>query len=116
VNLPNPRHLRSIFTLQGAGMAEYQITYWKDIPSMVTARAGRRERAKVELSQRFQIAIDDAAMRAGLIGTDAYLEQWRRDEWREREGGVEAVAAAVATEIEDEYTPERLTQIVRGIR
>lgn len=97
-------------------MAEYQITYWKDIPSMVTAREGRRERAKVELGQRFQIAIDDAAMRAGLIGTDAYLDQWRRDEWQMRDGGVEAVAAAVAAEIEAEYTPERLTQLVRDVR
>ncbi len=45
-------------------MAEYQITYWRDLPSMVTAREGRRNTAKVELSQRFQDAIDRAARRA----------------------------------------------------
>ncbi len=97
-------------------MAEYQITYWKDIPSMVVAREGRRERAKVELGQHFQVAIDDAAMRAGLIGSEAYLEQWRRGEWQARDGGVEDVAAAVAAELEAEYTPDRLAQIVREVR
>ena len=97
-------------------MAEYQITYWKNIPSMVTARAGRRERAKAELSERFQQAIDEAAMRAGLIGTDAYLEQWRRGEWQEREGSAEEVAAAVAAELEAEYTPERLARMLREVQ
>jgi len=97
-------------------MAEYQITYWENIPSMVTARVGRRERAKAELSQRFQVAIDDAAMRAGLIGTDAYLEQWRRGEWQERAGNINDVAATVAAELEAEYTPERLAQMLRKIR
>ncbi len=43
-------------------MAEHQITHWKNIPSMVSAREGRRERAKAELSERFQVAIDEAAM------------------------------------------------------
>jgi len=97
-------------------MAEYQITYWKNIPSMVSAREGRRERAKAELSERFQLAIDEAAMRAGLIGTDAYLEQWRRDDWQTRPGSVEEVAAAVAAELEAEFTPERLARLLREIR
>ncbi len=97
-------------------MAEYQITYWKEIPSMVSARQGRRERAKAELSERFQQAIDEAAMRAGLIGTDAYLEQWRRGDWQTREGEINDVAAAVAAELEAEYTTERLAQLLRGIK
>ncbi len=95
-------------------MAEYQITYWKEIPSMVSAREGRRERAKAELSDRFQVAIDEAAMRAGLIGTDAYLEQWRRGDWQTREGNPSDVAAAVAVELEAEYTPERLAKMARS--
>lgn len=97
-------------------MAEYQITYWKNIPSMVSAREGRRERAKAELSERFQQAIDEAAMRAGLIGTDAYLEQWRRGDWQERIGSAQEVAVAVAAELEAEYTPERLTAILRSVK
>ena len=96
-------------------MAEYQITYWKNIPSMVSAREGRRDRAKAELSERFQLAIDEAAMRAGLIGTDAYLEHWRRGDWQMRDGNPGDVAAAVAAELETEYTPERLAKILREI-
>ena len=37
------------------------------------------ETAKRELSARFQVAIDRAAMYAGLFGTDEYLAEWARD-------------------------------------
>ena len=40
-------------------------------------KAGRKT-AKRQLAERFEQAIDRAAMRAQLTGTDAYLEQWRR--------------------------------------
>lgn len=96
-------------------MAEYQITYWRDFPSMVTAREGRRNIAKAELSQRFQIAIDEAAMRLNLIGTDAYLEQWHKEEWQLRDGAPEAVAQAVAKELEAEYSQERLLKMLREL-
>ena len=47
--------------------------YWRDIPSQVIAKQGRKS-AKVKLSERFQEAIDKAAMRAGRQGSDQYLE------------------------------------------
>jgi hypothetical protein len=54
-------------------MATYQILYWHDIPIQV--RSGRRRnRVSMELPQRFQVAIDNAAMASNLTGTDAYLE------------------------------------------
>ncbi|MEZ4734702.1 MAG: virulence factor [Caldilineaceae bacterium] len=96
-------------------MAEYQITYWRDFPSMVTAREGRRNTAKVELSQRFQLVIDEAAMRLAMTGTDAYLEQWRRDPWQERAGTPQEVAQAVATEVEAAYPPVRLREMVQAL-
>ncbi len=46
-------------------MAEYQITRWREIPSLVTAREGDQV-AKISLSTRFQEAIDEAAMRLKL--------------------------------------------------
>ena len=58
-------------------MAELTVISWRDIPAQVVARSGR-VRASVELPGRFQIAIDRAAMNAGLFGSDAYLEEWRR--------------------------------------
>jgi hypothetical protein len=57
---------------------ELTVIWWRDIPAQVTAKEGRT-RSATSLDGRFQEAIDAAAMRAGLIGTDAYLEEWRRD-------------------------------------
>jgi hypothetical protein len=80
-------------------MAEYQVTYWRELPSLVTARDGEQV-AKVELPSRFQEAIDQAAMDVGDVSSDAYLEGWRRGPWIEATGDPAAVAAAVAAELE----------------
>src|SRR3954454_2991754 len=58
------------------GMTEYQVTRWRELPSMVAARAGD-EIVKAQLASRFQEAIDEAAMRLGETGAQAYLA--RRD-------------------------------------
>ena len=50
-------------------MPELTVIFWRAIPAQVTAGKGRGA-ARVQLSDRFQEAIDAAAMRAGLIGTD----------------------------------------------
>ena len=83
-------------------MAQYTILYWQDIPSMVEARKGRT-RAKEQLSDRFQELIDTVAMRKGLFGTDAYLEQWRKGSPENREGTPADVVRAVADELESRY-------------
>ena len=85
-------------------MAEYTILYWQDIPSMVEARDGRAKK-KIQLSERFQVLIDAVAMRRNLVGTDAYIEQWKRGETLFRDGPVEEVAAAVAAELEAQFEP-----------
>ena len=48
-----------------------------------------------------------------MIGTDSYLEEWRRDS---RACGDDAAAevARVAAELESEYTDERLERLVRA--
>jgi len=83
-------------------MATYQILYWFDIPVQVKASVGRR-RHTVPLASRFAEAIDAAAMSAGLIGSDAYTEQFHWGEAQERDGEPEAVAAAVAAELEAQH-------------
>ena len=83
-------------------MAEYRILYWQTIPSVIEAKDGA-ETHKVQLSERFQALIDAAAMRQGLAGTDAYLEQWRRGRPQTREGTALAVAAAVQAELEAKF-------------
>ncbi len=49
---------------------------WRDIPAQVTARDGDRT-DKLELHRRFQVAIDRAAVKAGLDKYDDYIAQWR---------------------------------------
>ena len=60
-------------------MANLTITYWRDIPSAVSVKIGRREEKRM-LAERFQEAIDMAAMRGGASDTDSYLADWRRAE------------------------------------
>ena len=93
-------------------MAEYQITYWRNIPSMVIAKEGPRNRHKVELPARFQVAIDEAAMRAGATGTDAYLDGWVRSDWSEQEGLPQEVAQAMAAQLEADYPAQRIRALL----
>jgi hypothetical protein len=83
-------------------MAEYRITYWHDIPSQVDAFYGP-ERIRVPLGQRFQALIDAAAMRDGVVGTDAYLEGWRAGPVISRAGTPREVAEAVAADLEAQF-------------
>lgn len=59
-------------------MPKLTTIYWRDIPAQVIGQQGR-QRVKQELSKRFALAIDRAAMRAGRGSSDAYLEDWRRE-------------------------------------
>ena len=90
-------------------MAEYRVTRWAEIPSLVTARDAAGGTAKVELPQRFQEAIDDAAMRLGDISSDDYLAGWRRGDWTPADGTTAAVADEVVARLEAEWSAEAVT-------
>jgi hypothetical protein len=92
-------------------VAEFRVTYWRDLPSLVTARDGEHT-AKAALDQRFMIAIDEAAMRLGATDSDAYLEGWRQSDWDERGGSPEDVARAVAYELESEFGETRVQEML----
>ncbi|SFI26084.1 virulence factor [Jannaschia pohangensis] len=91
-------------------MTQITIVYWRDIPAQVIAGSGRRA-AKVQLSERFEQAIDRAAMRSGASETDAYLADWRKVPSGEAEGVDADIARARADAIEAEWTPERLKTV-----
>ena len=57
-------------------MATVRITYWRDIPMLVTARDGAGD-VSVPLSPVFQDLVDRVAMQEGLGESDAYLAEWR---------------------------------------
>lgn len=88
-------------------MASLTILYWRDIPAQVIAKAGRKT-AKRQLPERFEQAIDRAAMRAKLTGTDAYLEQWRKSEPQPCADDLEAAADEAFEELERTFTTDWL--------
>lgn len=92
-------------------MAQLTIVFWRDIPAQVIAKAGRKS-AKVQLSERFEKAIDRAAMRAKLTGTDAYLEHWRRSAPADCGDDLEAEVQAAARRLEADYDEPRLAALV----
>ena len=92
-------------------MTEFRVTYWRDLPSLVTAREGDHT-AKAALDARFMVAIDEAAMRLGATDSEAYLEGWRQSDWEARDGPPERVVAAVAEEIEAHFDQERVQNLL----
>jgi len=91
----------------------YQIVYWRDIPAQIKIKEGRQRKGRV-LSDRFGQAIDQAAMLAGLTGSDAYLAEWRTTAWEESAEEAEALAERLAAELEVAYTFERLKALVKN--
>jgi hypothetical protein len=96
-------------------MAELTVIWWRDIPAQVTASRGR-ERARVQLSDRFQEAIDTAATRVGLIGTDEYMGEWHK-ETRPCGDDLDAEAKTEAERLELEFSDDLLASLaVSGLK
>ena len=83
-------------------MAKYQILYWHDIPVQVRA-GGRHDRVSVALPDRFLEAVDSAAMRAKLTGSEAYTNGFQWGEMQTRDGTAEQTANTVAAELDAQF-------------
>jgi hypothetical protein len=94
-------------------MASLIIVYWRDIPAQVIVKRGRAA-AKRQLAERFEKAIDRAAMRAGKRDTDSYLAEWRRGDPVPCGDDLEAEASSHAARLEAEFTDERLDELVKS--
>ncbi len=95
-------------------MADVTIVYWRDIPAQVIAGKGRRGH-KLQLSERFELAIDRAAMKAGMAGTDEYLSAWRKADPITVDGSDEAAATETAARIEKEYDADHLKTLIQNL-
>jgi hypothetical protein len=91
-------------------LPELTVIRWRDIPAQVTATDGNRT-ARVELSGRFLLAIDDAAVNAGLVESGAYLEEWRREN-RPCGPDLERETAAEAERLEAVHPQDTLEALV----
>ena len=90
-------------------MTEYQVTRWRELPSMVTARAGD-ETVKVQLAARFQEAIDEAAMRLGDTGSTEYLEGWDRSGWTSADGSPSEVLDGVVAALDAAWPADAIAR------
>ncbi len=90
--------------------AALTVIWWRDIPAQVVAKEGRQTH-KIVLHQRFQVAIDRAAMRAGKRAASDYIEEWRR-ETRPCGDDLETVATDEAARLQGHYTREVLARLI----
>ena len=86
------------------------VIWWRDIPAQVIARDGRRAH-KIVLRERFQEAIDKAAVKADRREMDAYLAEWRKVP-RGCGEDLEAEAQAEVDRLEAEYTNAVLKRLI----
>lgn len=93
-------------------MPDVTIVYWRDIPAQVIVGRGRNG-AKHPLAERFEQAIDRAAMKAGMAGTDDYLAAWRKaDPYPVAGDDPAAIAAAEAARLEARYDQDRIKALI----
>ncbi|WP_316013934.1 virulence factor [Roseobacter sp. HKCCA0434] len=92
-------------------MPDVTIVYWRDIPAQVIVGKGRRG-AKVQLPERFEQAIDRAAMKSGAAETDDYLAEWRKADPYEMDGDQAEIAEAEAARLDAEYGKDRILELV----
>ena len=92
-------------------MADVTIVYWRDMPAQVIVGRGRRG-TKAALPERFEQAIDRAAMKSGAAGSDAYLEGFRKADPYPVDGADADVAAAEVARIDAEYDTDRIKSLI----
>lgn len=92
-------------------MPDVTIVYWRDIPAQVIVGKGRRG-SKRQLDERFEQAIDRAAMKVNAKDSDAYLAEWRKADPYSVDGDPEAIVQAEAARLETEYDRDRIKALI----
>lgn len=92
-------------------MAAVTVVYWRDIPAQIIVGKGRRGTKRV-LPERFEQAIDRAAMKVGAAGSDAYLAEWRKAAPYTIDGDDAEVADAEIALLDAEYDQTRLKALI----
>lgn len=92
-------------------MPDVTIVYWRDIPAQVIVGKGRRG-SKRQLEERFEQAIDRAAMKIGAEDMDSYLAEWRKAAAYAVDGDPDQIAESEALRLEAEYDKERIKVLI----
>ena len=87
---------------------------WRDIPAQIIISRGRKKSKKI-LSERFQKAIDRAAMIADRADSNAYLEDWHRiEESLNSEKPIDQLLDLEVSLLETAYDSDRLDTLVKA--
>lgn len=93
-------------------MADVKVTYWGDIPCSVMVKAGRGNRANVQLPKIYMATVDAVATKQGMVSAEDYAKGFRVEKV-EHEGEVEDIqvfAQQIADELVAKYPREWLWQ------
>ena len=96
-------------------MAEYKILSWRGIPAQVKVY-GETGTQSATMPDRYQIEIDRIAMREGLAGSDAYLEQWKWGPRTARNGTAGEVLDEIITGLTAKWDPKLTSVPTEGRR
>jgi hypothetical protein len=94
-----------------SAMVDVTVVYWRDIPAQVIIGKGRRG-VKKQLPERFEQAIDRAAMKVGADDADAYIAEWRKAAPYPVEGEAADVVLSEAARLDAEYDQERIKALI----
>jgi hypothetical protein len=92
-------------------MADVVIVYWRDMPAQVIVGRGRRG-VKLPLPERFEQAIDRAAMKSGAAESDDYMAGFRKADAIPVDGTDQEAAEATVARIVAEYDQERIKTLI----
>jgi hypothetical protein len=92
-------------------MADVTVVYWRDMPAQVIVGRGRRG-TKLPLPERFEQAIDRAAMKSGAAESDAYIEGFRKADPVPVDGSDQEAAEAMVAKIDTEFDLDRIKTLI----
>ena len=78
---------------------QVRVLYWQEIPSLIRVTLDDGTQQSRQLPDWFQQEIDRQAMAQGLVGSDAYLEEWHWGAPQERPEAPAELVAALAREL-----------------
>ena len=96
---------------KGNHMADVTIVYWRDMPAQVIVGRGRRG-VKLTLPERFEQAIDRAAMKSGAAESDDYMNGFRKADPIPVDGSDQDAAEATVAKIDADYDVERIKTLI----
>ena len=91
-------------------MTKIFVLFWQDIPTVIEARDTTGVE-KAELSKRFSELVDLIAMKKGLVGTDDYLQNWKKKKFPSTEKTAKKIILELSKHFESKYEDIKLKSL-----